>query len=428
MAMAGAAARAPLKVSVLVDLLHRPDAGGHVKTWQRLARAAVGLGAELDLTVHFAAEDPGLVLLGDNVRFRLHPPRFSTARLPFLRHIPDHTDLARYHRELARHLLDADVLHTTDAYFAFAHTAERVARRRGVPLVSSVHTDTPSYTRVFAAEIIYRLFGRGWLARLLVERAGFPRRAEAWMLRRLRRHQQHCAAALVSRPGELAAAAARLPRGQARLLRRGIDHQLFSPARRDRAWLERAFHVPPDRVVVLFVGRLSQSKNLLMLADVVRAMVDASWPVHLICAGQGSEREAIAARLGAAVTCAGILEPSDLARVYASVDLVAHPSEIEEWPNVVLEALASGAALAVAEEIGRAQLVVDGQTGVVVRGATAGAWAQTLVALVDRPELRARLGAAARRWAIGGIPSWRDVLVQDLLPVWSAVRAQERQP
>ena len=149
-----------LRVSVLVDLLHRPDAGGHVKAWEKLAAAAAGV-AGLDLTVHFAGAAPALRRLADNVRYRLHRPALSTARLPFLSHVPDHTDLAPHHASLARHLADADLLHTTDAYFAFAHTAERVARRDGLPLVSSVHTNTPSYTGLLTAETVERLWGGG---------------------------------------------------------------------------------------------------------------------------------------------------------------------------------------------------------------------------------------------------------------------------
>ena len=64
---------APLRVSVLVDLIHRPDAGGHVKAWEKLAAAAIGI-AGLDLTVHFAGPEPGLRPLADNVRYRFHRP------------------------------------------------------------------------------------------------------------------------------------------------------------------------------------------------------------------------------------------------------------------------------------------------------------------------------------------------------------------
>src|SRR5689334_5089613 len=151
------------RVHVLVDLARRAGSGGHVKSWERLAAAAVGFGDTLDLTVHFSGESAGTRALADNVRFTTHRPVFSSARLPFLSPVPDHSDLAPFHPELARSLEAADVVHTTDAYFAYARTAERVARRRGVPLVTSIHTDTPRYTALFTAATIEHLFGHGRL-------------------------------------------------------------------------------------------------------------------------------------------------------------------------------------------------------------------------------------------------------------------------
>ena len=413
---------APLRVSVLVDLLYRPDAGGHVKAWEKLAAAAVGI-AGLDLTVHFAGRRPALCAVADNVRFRLHRPTFSTARLPFLSHVPDHTDLAPHHPVLARHLADADLLHTTDAYFAYARTAERIARRRKVPLTSSVHTDTPRYTRLFTAATIERLFGSARLGRLLNERLGLPQRSEARMRRRLLRHQRLCAAALVSRPEEVEPLSRALAPGRVGLLRRGIDRALFSPAHRDRAWLEATFGVPAGRVVVLFVGRIDRGKNVLTLVEALEGLIRAGRPLHLFCAGEGAERSAIGARLGPSASCPGTLSPADLARVYASTDLVAHPSEIEESSNVALEALASGRALLTTETVAR-RLVTDGEDGIIVRGGSPAAWSAALASAEESAALRDRLGAAARRLAETTLPTWRDVLEQDLLSVWRRVRAE----
>jgi glycosyltransferase involved in cell wall biosynthesis len=409
-----------LRVSVLVDLLHRPEAGGHVKAWEKLAAAAAGL-AGLDLTVHFAGAAPATRRLADNVRYRLHRPAFSTARLPFLSHVPDHTDLAPHHPALARHLGDADLLHTTDAYFAFAHTAERIARRRGLALTNSVHTDTPRYTRLFTAETIERLCGRARLGRLLGDRFDLPRRLEARMRRRLLAHQRLCAAALVSRQDELAPLAQALDPARVGLLRRGIDRQLFSPAGRDRRWLQTAFGVPPDRLLVLFVGRVDRGKNVGTLVAALDALTRAGRPFHLFCAGEGTDRPAVAEQLGPAATCPGTLLPADLARVYAAADVVAHPSEIEEASNVVLEALASGRPLVTSAAVARGA-VVDGETGLVA-GGTPADWAAALARLEADAALRDRLGTAGRRWVEATVPTWREVLEQDLLPVWRRAAA-----
>ena len=114
-----------LKVAVLVDLFWTPAAGGHVKFWERAAAGAAGIEG-LDLTVYFAAPHSGTHVVAPNVRYRLLKPMFSTARLSFLAHVPDHTDLAPYHPRLARELPAFEVIHTTDAFFAYARTVSAV--------------------------------------------------------------------------------------------------------------------------------------------------------------------------------------------------------------------------------------------------------------------------------------------------------------
>jgi glycosyltransferase involved in cell wall biosynthesis len=417
--MAKVEVTAPTKVHVLVDLPRKASSGGHVKSWERLAAAAVGLERELDLTVHFSGAAAATIDVAPNVRYVDHRPIFSTSRLPFLPPIPEHADLASFHPELARSLEEADVIHTTDGYFAFARTAERVARRRKVPLVTSIHTDTPSYAAVFTAATIERLFGTGRLARLLKDGAAIPRRAQERMLKRFVDHQRRCAAVVVSRPDQLEPFGRRLSPECVSMLRRGIERDVFRPQPADRAWLENTFDIPPGRIVVLAVGRLDAIKNVLTLAEAV-GRVGA--PLHLLCVGEGADRDAVFSRLGMRASCPGTLAPTDLARAYTSADIVAHASHIEDYGNVIMEALACGRPLLVASESGSDRHIIDGETGIAVAPNDPEAWARALSRVAGDEGLRARLGASAARWAVGGIPTWRDVLREDLVSVWERAR------
>src|SRR5262249_52948756 len=145
-----------------------------------------------DLTVHFEGDAETAEVLAPNVRIMTHRPVFSTRRLGMLDVIADHTDLAPYHPRLARALQGADVIHTTDAYFAFARTARRVPRRTGAGLTTSLHTDTPGYTAVYTERVMRRLFGHGVLGRFLVEHLRIPQRNAATMRARLERHARAC--------------------------------------------------------------------------------------------------------------------------------------------------------------------------------------------------------------------------------------------
>ena len=407
-----------LRVGVLVDMHWTPTAGGHVKTWERLAAAAAASGEALDLTVHFLGEIPATHLLGPHVRYRIHRPLFSSASLPFLSHIPDHTDLAPHNPLLTSHLRGYDLIHTTDGTFAAARTAARVSNWHQIPLTSSVHTTTPYYTRVFTAATVERLTGKGRLSRLLLDRCRLAGGAEARMQRLVDAHHRRCAFVLASRTDDHLRLANLLGSDKVGLLRRGIDHQLFDPARRDRQWLESELGIPRDRLVVISVGRLDRIKNVVMLAQAIRLLVDRGSPVHLLCPGKGSDRDEVVALLGDRVTCPGVLAPDVLARAYASSDLCAQPAVIEELSNAVLEASSSGLPLAVAASSGSRRFLVEGETGVVVDEPTPEAWAAAIDAVIGDPIRLAAMSRTARAWSLANIPSWHKVLIEDLLPIW----------
>jgi glycosyltransferase involved in cell wall biosynthesis len=416
----------PLRVGVLVDLALRAQSGGHVKCWERFGEAALAFQGSLDLTLHFIGERREIRVLGPNLRYVLEPPVFSTGRLPFLDHVPDQTDLSPWHSALARALPRYDVIHTTDAYFAYARTARRVSARLGIAMVNSVHTNTPNYTRIFTALTIERLFGRGKLSNLLLDRLALAAWAERRMLRQLQLHNRQSAFVFISRPDQLAPVR-RVLGERAGLLRRGIDRAFFNPVKRDREWLAREFGIPPDRLVLLFVGRVNRGKNVLLLADAMTALLARGLPLHLVCAGAGNEREAIKQRLGARVSCPGNMDREDLARLYASADLFTFPSAVEEYANVVLEALASGLPVLVAREGGMGRLVKEGETGRVMPSEETPAWVEAIGELARASDRRSAMARAARLYAEDSLPSWSDVLAEDLLPRWrQAARSMSR--
>jgi glycosyltransferase involved in cell wall biosynthesis len=410
----------PLKVGVLVDLTLTPEAGGHVKCWQRLAEAAVGCGDRLDLTVHFNGPQPRRIDLSPSVRYVLLPPVFSTARV--IRHVPDHTDLAPWHPRLASLLAGYDVIHTTDAFFCYARTAARFSRRHGVPMVSSIHTNTPEYARITTARLLERALGRGMAYRVANDGLALPSIVSSLLERRLMRHLEGVTFAMGSYGGAADVQYAARHSGVA--LRRGLDRELFSPARRDRAWFEARFGLPSDRLIVMYAGKLNAGKNVPLLVPVLQQAQQRGVAVHLFCAGAGSERETLEATLGTTVTCPGPLAQDELARAYASADLFLFPSMIDESGNAAVEALACGLPSLLAAGNGVATRMADCAGLRILPGDRPDAWAAAIGELAAAPERRAAMGRAARAYIEACVPGWADVLFEDLLPVWQRAAAR----
>ncbi|MDX2027401.1 MAG: glycosyltransferase [Alphaproteobacteria bacterium] len=416
---------APLRVAVLVDLRRSPQAGGHVKCWERLGAAAASGNLPLDLTVYFSGDAPDEVL-GPRARFRHLPPVFSTAKLKFLPYVPDHTDLSPWHPALARELAAYDVIHTTDGFFAFARTAERVSRMRGIQLVTSFHTDTPSYTRIFTRQTIEKIFGRSWLGVQMLDAWKLPERKEKSMERRLQRHVSLCRAALVTREEDHKLAENILGKAHVHHLRLGVDKDMFGPHRADRAGVERDYAVPPGRILVLFVGRVDVGKNIYTLAGAMEKLIGEGVPLHFLCAGVGPAAEEVKKRLGAHVSLPGFVPPHELARLYASVDGLALSSEVEIRSMAGVEAMASGCPVLVSRQSGVAQLFKHTPAMQVVDSGVEN-WTGALRGFAVDPALHQMMREAAITYSRDYLASWQDVLAEDLFAVWQRAVGTARQ-
>lgn len=407
-----------LKIAVLVTLERGPQAGGHVKCWERFAEAAAEMPERVDLTLHFLGAGTRTETLAPNVRFQEHPARFGTRRLPFLDTGAGHTDLARHHPALMRALAGSDVVHATD-FFSFGRTALAFVRGTGCGLVASIHTDVPLFTRIYARDALRKLLGP--LGDHLVERWHVPDLCARHIARGIEGQLARCDRVLVSKCEDLVRLDSGKLKGRVTFLRRGINRARFSPAHRDRAWMLAEHGIPPDRPVLLFAGRADASKNVMVAADAAARLIGEGRDLQLVVAGSGSGVDAIRAKLGARATLPGTVPQPLLARYLASADLFLFPSTTEVSPNVVLEAKASGLPVLVAGAHGGGQFIArPGIDGVIVESTAPDAWADAARALLLDPAGRQSMGVAARRWVEEAWPSWRQVLEEDLLPAWNA--------
>ncbi len=186
---------------------------------------------------------------------------------------------------------------------------------------------------------------------------------------------------------------------------RGVDTARFDPAKRDPS----CFGGRLDQVVVLYAGRLAAEKGVEELADAFLAARARDPRLHLALAGEGPEEPALRARLGSSATLLGRLDGEALATAYASADLLVFPSRTDTFGQVVQEAQASGLAVIAVAAGGSAELIADGRTGLLCPP-RAGALADAVCGLAARPDLRRRLGIAARHSVLDR--SWEHSMLQ----------------
>ena len=189
---------------------------------------------------------------------------------------------------------------------------------------------------------------------------------------------------------------------------RGVDTQLFSPARRSAA-LRQSWGVGDDDVVVTCVGRLAAEKNLLVLVQAYQAIQRDNPAARLLLVGDGPLRAELAAQVPHALF-AGQRQGDDLAAHYASADLFLFPSLTETFGNVTTEAMASGLPVLAFDYAAAAQLIRPGHNGMLVPFGDGDEFVRGAVQLARSAARRQALGRGARERALA--QDWKDIIAR----------------
>jgi glycosyltransferase involved in cell wall biosynthesis len=181
--------------------------------------------------------------------------------------------------------------------------------------------------------------------------------------------------------------------------RNGVEPERITviPNYVDTEALKPAVRRPGSARRACFVGRLHEQKNIPALLE---ALVGLNLELTLVGSGElAGSLQALATRLGANVRFAGNLPHEQVAALMQGSDLFVMPSLYEGHPKALLEAMASGLPIVATDTPGIRELVRHGETGWLCGTDTASIRAAIQHVAAD-PTLRARLGAAAREYAV----------------------------
>jgi glycosyltransferase involved in cell wall biosynthesis len=213
-----------------------------------------------------------------------------------------------------------------------------------------------------------------------------------------------------------------------------LDTQVFKPL--DRAWSRYALNLPSDAHIVLF-GALGGSRDVRKGYDLLLAtlgiLAARRSDIRCVVLGQGEPEHGPA--LPFPVSWMGhVSDDATLALLYSAADVVVTPSRQENLPQSATEAHACACPVVAFDCGGLPDVVEHGGTGYLARAFDPADLAHGIDWVLDDPERRRALGAAARAraqrlWSPRAVlPAYLDVFEAARLAQARGARRREPGP
>lgn len=175
-----------------------------------------------------------------------------------------------------------------------------------------------------------------------------------------------------------------------------VDLDVF---RTEPATMPADLMVPAGAPVVTMVGALRIRKGQATALRAWPAVLRRFPQARLLLVGDGIERDALQARMGELGLSERVIfagTRTDVSRIIRASSLVILPSEHEALPTTLIEAAACGRPVVASDVDGIPEVVVDGETGLLVPVGDEAALSDRVTALLDDEPRRLRMGERAR--------------------------------
>jgi len=181
-----------------------------------------------------------------------------------------------------------------------------------------------------------------------------------------------------------------------------MGQYLTIPSAERIAQIRAEFRIPADALVVVSVARLAKLKGHEYIIESARQIAPRHPNVIWLFVGDGNLRARIenqisAAHLAERFRLAGLVPPQRVAELLHASDILVHCSLREGLARVLPQALLCGKAVISFDVDGAAEVVTDGQTGLLIPPRNVAALIEAQEKLIAEPELRAGVGPAGRK-------------------------------
>ncbi len=353
-----------LKVGIFTEVYH-PTMNGVVVSIDTFKKELARLGVESIVVVPMsrgAAQEEGVI------------------RLPSLPVNPDYPLPLPWLSPVYNHiaLQGLNLIHTQHP-FLMGRLGLKAARRLRLPIVTTYHTLIVEYAKTHGKLVPFGPDLMRWISRAYCNAVDLVITPSPSMKRELVRY----------------GVTTRIEVNQT-----GIYLDDFRHSKLD---VRQEFSIPKDRRVLLYVGRLSDEKNIKMLLTAFRIVRHENPQVHLLFVGSGPQQKeyvSLCRRLNILdnVTFAGFLTKDKTNAIFPAVDLFVFPSLTDTQGIVIMEAMAAGTPIVAVDALGPGDIIEDGKTGLLTSNDPAD-FALAILQLLGHPTLKRSITSNAKKEA-----------------------------
>lgn len=164
--------------------------------------------------------------------------------------------------------------------------------------------------------------------------------------------------------------------------------------------IRKEMNISQESQIVGFIGRLAIEKGLSFLLQAFPKVITVFPDVKFLIVGDGSlrvELESLAERLNTHDNCIFTGFRKDIPNILSAIDIFTMSSLFEGMPMVILEAMASSKPVISTDVGGISELVVDGETGILVPPQDPDALAEAIITLLKDKQKAKQMGIAGRK-------------------------------
>ena len=404
------------RIAILIDLELSNKSGGHVKFWEKICESLMEDNLEIKIDIFFLGKVKKKRKFNNFINFKIKKPILSSKILRIVGIDADYTDLFPFNIFLFFELKKYDLIHTTDQLFSMSKTAKLASFIWKIPLTTSYHTDTSSYTKYYILKIFSYLPSP--LSSFFIKKIKLHQKISENQKTKIQKYFNFCNKVMINFKS-LSEDFSKIKRNKKIVnLERGINKEVFKKIKINKVNFYKKFNIPLENKILFFCGRIHELKGANFLAKIHKNLIEKGLAVTTILTGEDIHGDECKKIGGQDLIITNYLNQNEVANLMNICDLFVFPSLYETGPQVVMEAKSCGA-LCVVSPKGGGRKISHNFDGIIINKYLVNEWVKVIYSLLKEEKKISKIKNNLQKYNTS--PSWRDIFFNVFYKNWKEV-------